>query len=103
MVYFGLFTCVFSNSICTVSIGPCVGTGLGREDAQEPSPPVPLHTQKCFPQPPRAARERWEQGHGPLRGGLGVLGNGRFHGDTPPCPSQALCNVAVGKAGLTAL
>lgn len=46
---------------------------------------------------------RWEQGQGPLHRELGVLGKGRFHRNLVPCPSQALCNLAVGKAGLTTL
>lgn len=56
MVYFGLFTCVFSNSICTVSIGLCVGAVLRPEDAQEPSSFLCTHT-KCFPQLLRSAVE----------------------------------------------
>lgn len=106
MVYLDLFTCMFSDSICTVSIGQSMGAMLGWKNKQEPSSPTPPHTQKCFLQllfKPRCRGKSGDGGQGPLCRGLHVLEKGVFHRDLPPCPSQALCNLAVGKAGLTAL
>lgn len=50
MVYFGRFTCVFPNSICTVSIALCVGAVLQQEDVQNAHSYTHTDTQKGFPQ-----------------------------------------------------
>lgn len=87
-----------------MSIRLCVGAVLWWEDAQEPSLPVPLrtHMEMLSLTVPLCCRGKLGGGSNAkdaCTGGLVCRGKADFTSrDLPPCSSQALCNLAVGKS-----
>lgn len=103
------YLCVFKLH-CTVSTGLCVGAVLCQEDAQEPSSPIPplthTHTEALSPTALLRCIRKFGNGikaRDPSADGSVHRGKADFTGTLPPCPSQALRNLAVGEAGLTTL
>lgn len=75
---------------------------------QEPSWPIPPHTHREVLSPTALLHCTRKFGDGikardPSADGSVCRGKVDSTGTLPPCPSQALCNLAVGKTGLTML